>query len=102
MIQLAYSVEENAAPRLTLSCEKVRELDWQDDGLLERLLGLLETGHIVPLDIRRLAQDRPVERRPQLLFLLVLVVVVALFPASERQGCRENIAMIRTLWRHWR
>ncbi len=46
------SVEKNAAPWLALAGEQMRELDGQDDGLFERLFGVLEARHVAPFHVR--------------------------------------------------
>ncbi|BAS70319.1 Os01g0141150, partial [Oryza sativa Japonica Group] len=49
-----------------LTRKELRELDRQYDGLLQRLLGALEAGDIVPLDVGLLGDDGGVESSPQL------------------------------------
>ena len=56
-----YAVEQDALPGLAVADEELRELERQDDGLLERLLGVLQAGHVVPLDVRLLAHDGALE-----------------------------------------
>ena len=64
-------VEQDALPGLALALEQVGELDGQQDGLLEGLLGALEPGHVVPLDVGPLLQDGAGEGVAQLLGVLV-------------------------------
>jgi len=71
------SVEEDTAPRGTLAGEELGKLDGKNDRLLERLLGLLETGDIVPTDVGRLGDNRARQRAAQLLDLGVVPVLAA-------------------------
>ena len=47
-----------------LTCEELEELDGPHDGLLQRLLGALDPGDIVPLDFGLLSDDGGVEGGP--------------------------------------
>lgn len=51
------TVQEDAAPRCPLAGKEVRELDREDDGFFQGLLGLFETGNVFPPDVGRLGQD---------------------------------------------
>ena len=53
------------------------ELDGKDDGLLERLLGRFQAGHVAPLDVRLLHHDRVAQLALHLLLLRVVVVRVS-------------------------
>ena len=55
----------------------MRELDGKDDGLLERLLGRFQAGHVAPLDVRLLHHDRVAQLALHLLLLRVVVVRVS-------------------------
>lgn len=60
----------------------MRELDRQQDSLLERLLCSLQARDIIPADIRPLLENRARQRAPQLLAILVqgLAAVSAVLP----------------------
>lgn len=51
------SVKKDALPWRPLAGEEVRKLDGKDDGFLEGLLGLLETGDVGPEDVRGFRED---------------------------------------------
>ena len=59
------------------TCEKMWELDGKDDGLLERLLGRFQAGHVAPLDVWLLHHDRVAQLALHLLLLRVVVVRVS-------------------------
>lgn len=80
------AVEEDALPRLPLADEEMGELDREDDGLLQRLLGALQARHILPLDVRLILQDGARERIAQLLVLGVAVALVLLALAAAALG----------------
>ena len=48
---ISHPIEQNASPGLSLSCEKVRKLDWHDDRLLEGLFRHVEPCYVIPVDI---------------------------------------------------
>ena len=54
----------------------MRELDGKDDGLLERLLGGCQAGHVAPLDVRLLHHDDVVQLALHLLLLGIVVIGV--------------------------
>lgn len=56
-----YPIEQDALPGSPLASEEVGELDGENDGLLEGLLGLLQSGHIIPADVGLLRQDRALQ-----------------------------------------
>jgi hypothetical protein len=58
-----------------LTCEELREFDGQYDSLLQCLLGALEAGNVVPLDVGLLGDDGRVEPSPQLGLLGVVPVL---------------------------
>ena len=75
-----------------LTREELRKLDRQYDGLLQGLLGALEAGDVVPLDVRLLGDDGGIEPRPQLGLLGVVpavaaVPVLALGLGARGDGC---------------
>jgi len=51
------------------------ELDWEDDGLLEGFLGLLQSGHIVPANVRLLCQNGALQGAPQLLVIFIAALL---------------------------
>jgi len=44
------------------TCEEVGKFDWQYDSFLQRFLGPLEAGNVVPLDVGLLHDDGPWKR----------------------------------------
>lgn len=59
---------------IKLTFEKMREFDGQDDGLFERLFGLLQPGHVRPLDVRFLHDNRAFQLSLHLLLLRVVAI----------------------------
>ena len=57
--------------------EKLRALDGQDDGFLQCLLGALQSGNVVPFDVRLLHNDRLVDGLLQLLVLVRFLLAAA-------------------------
>ena len=55
----------------------MRELDGKDDGLLERLLGGRQPGHVAPLDVGLLHHDGVVQLALHLLLLGIVVIGVS-------------------------
>jgi hypothetical protein len=74
-----------------LTCEELREFDGQYDSLLQRLLGALEAGDVVPLDVGLLGDDGRVEPGPHLGLLRIVpvlaVAVLALGLWPRGDGC---------------
>jgi len=89
-----WPVQKNALPRLASTGEQLRELDRQNNGFFEGLLGTLKTGHVVPFDVRLLADDGTGER---ILHLFVLIVV-ALFLFFLLRGSSSGTTIVVTLW----
>ena len=58
------------------------KLDGQDDGLLQRLLGHLESRDVIPTDVGLVDEDRARETCAQLFHLGVLVAVVIVLPET--------------------
>lgn len=75
-----WSVQQDTPPRCPFPGEEVRELDGQNNGLLQRLLGSLEAGDVIPLHIWFIGDDSTRETCSQLLDFRVRVVIFA-FPA---------------------
>ena len=55
----------------------MRELDGKDDGLLERLLGGCQPGHVAPLDVGLLHHDGVVQLALHLLLLGIVVIGIS-------------------------
>jgi hypothetical protein len=78
-----------------LTCEELREFDGQYDSLLQRLLGALEAGDVVPLDVGLLGDDGRIEPGPQLGLLgvvpvlAVAVLALGLWPRGD--GCVATV-----------
>lgn len=83
------SVEQDTPPWRPLASKELRKLDGQDDCLLERFLGLGETGHIVPLDIGRFRQDGALQTLAQLLDLRIIVVASSAAVALDIWSARR-------------
>ena len=58
------------------------KLDGQDDGLLQRLLGHLESRDVVPTDVGLVDEDRTRETCAQLFHLGILVAAVVILPET--------------------
>lgn len=58
------------------------KLDWQDDGLLQRFLGHLESRDVVPTDVGLVDEDRARETCAQLFHFGILVTVVVILPET--------------------
>lgn len=74
------------------------ELDGQDDGLLEGLLGRIQPGDVLPLDVGLVGQDGARQGGAQLLGLCVFVVVLSVQAVSittTRSGGRSTDQRIK-------
>jgi hypothetical protein len=67
------SIKQDTSPRCALPCKQMRKLDWQDDSLLQRLLGCLKPCDIIPADVWLVHEDRTRETCTEFLHLGVLV-----------------------------
>ncbi len=76
------SIQQNAFPRLPLASKEVGELDRQDDGLFQGLLGLLQPGDVFPPHIGLVGENSPSQSSTQFLRVGVQAVVVV-FSAGD-------------------
>ena len=67
--------QQNSAPWLPLSSEKMGELDRKNNRLLQSFFGALEACDIVPLNVRFLHHDGVIKFALHLLFLWVIIII---------------------------
>ncbi len=62
----------------------MREFDWQNDGLFQRLFGDLEPRNVVPANVRLVDKDSASEPCTELLHIGVLVSILVILPVTRR------------------
>ena len=73
-------VKQDTPPRCALAREQMGKFNWQNDGLLQRLLGDLEPRDVIPADVRLVNEDRARETGAELFHLRILVAILVVLP----------------------